>query len=231
VAGWGITNAATTVEPDLLQAGTLALQSDAWCASALAPYRLFDAVTMRCAAVPGFGLRVCHGDSGGPLAVSTLSGDDVLVGITSWSDAACGPVASVFTRVSAVAPWVSSVVEGAAAPPPLVRSGAHAAAPAARAVLRVRAQASRGRRGRVANLFFTARASAPIRASVAVRTAGGRSLGSVRTAYADVGAGGSYYVRWTVPRGARPRLRFCVGLEDRAGRRSAPSCAPLAVRR
>jgi secreted trypsin-like serine protease len=231
VAGWGITDAAATVEPDLLQTGTMALQSDAWCASALAPYRLFDVASMRCAAVPGFSVRVCHGDSGGPLVVSTLAGDDFLVGITSWSDAACGLVASVFTRVAAIAPWVNAVVNGAAAPPHLVPSTAPAAAaPTTPQAPRVRAQASRGRWGRRANLFFTARASAPVRASVAVRTAAGRRVGSLRTAYANVGAGGSYYVRWTVPRRVGSRLRFCVGLEDRAGRRSAPSCAPLAVR-
>jgi trypsin len=231
VAGWGVTDAAASVEPDLLQTGILALQSDAWCASSLAPYRDFDAASMRCAAVPGFAVRVCHGDSGGPLAVTTSAGDVVLVGITSWSDAACGPVASVFTRVAAVAPWVDAVVNGAPRPPHLVPTSAVTAGPAAPQDPRVRAQASRGRRGRTANLFFTARAGAPVRASVAVRTAGGRRLGSVRTAYADIGAGGSYYVRWTVPRRAGARLRFCVGLEDRAGRRSAPSCALLAVRR
>jgi secreted trypsin-like serine protease len=233
VAGWGITDPSASVEPDLLQTGTLALQSDVWCASALAPYRLFDAAAMRCAAVPGFGVRVCHGDSGGPLTVTDGEGNDVLVGVTSWSDASCGPVASVFTRVAAIAPWVDAVVNGAALPPHLLpsRAAATAAAPAAPQAPRVRAQASRGRRGRTANLFFTARASAAVRASVAVRTAAGRRLGSVRTAYANIGAGGSYYVRWAVPRRAGARLRFCVGLEDRAGRRSAPSCAPLAVRR
>ena len=231
VAGWGITDAAATVEPDLLQTGTLALQSDAWCASALAPYRLFDVASMRCAAVPGFSVRVCHGDSGGPLVVTTLAGDDVLVGITSWSDAACGPVASVFTRVAAIAPWVNAVVNGAAAAPHLVPSTAPAAvAPTTPQAPRVRAQASRGRWGRRANLFCPARARAPVRASVAVRTAAGRRVGSLRTAYANVGAGGSYYVRWTVPPRVGSRLRFCVGLEDRAGRRSAPSCALLAVR-
>ncbi len=106
IAGWGSLDGAGTLVPTLLRAATTTLLPDAQCAHQL---RGFDAATMLCAGdVTHLLGSTCHGDSGGPLAVSAADGSLVQVGITSWGTAACSArVPQVFTRVSAIARWVA----------------------------------------------------------------------------------------------------------------------------
>lgn len=65
-----------------------------------------------CAHTVEGGKDTCHGDSGGPLQVTTEDHNCVyyLVGVTSFGFSCGGPVPGVYTKVSAYLDWVESVV-------------------------------------------------------------------------------------------------------------------------
>jgi MYXO-CTERM domain-containing protein len=60
--------------------------------------------------------NTCSGDSGGP-AFMQLGGQPVVVGVTSFGDAACEQY-GVSTRVDAFADWIDAAMGGAPTPPP-----------------------------------------------------------------------------------------------------------------
>jgi hypothetical protein len=63
---------------------------------------------------------VCHGDSGGPLLVSSAQGY-FEIGVASYSSGpTCGTAEDYFARVSTLQPWIASQVEGSPPPAPYV---------------------------------------------------------------------------------------------------------------
>lgn len=114
-AGWGTTSGSSTeASPRLLTATTTLLADDACqrlLGSSFAP-----AVTL-CAVDAGrFAASTCRGDSGGPLLTQRGDGAWLQVGITSWGSLGCDTrVPQAFTRVSAVAGWISAQLADAAA--------------------------------------------------------------------------------------------------------------------
>jgi hypothetical protein len=94
----------------------------------------------------------------------------------------------------------------------------------------VRALAVRGRVGqRVRLRFRPADASRQVAVLAEVRGAGGRvaSVGSPRR-FRNIGARTTYFLSFRIPSAPRP-LSWCVSAYDRAGHRSAPSCAKVTV--
>ena len=221
--GWGTTSGGSSeASPRLLTATTTVLDDDA--CQRLLGNGFSSAVTL-CAVDAGrFAASTCRGDSGGPLLTRRDDGAWVQIGITSWGSLGCDAhVPQAFTRVSAVAPWISAQLAAAAAddaaagasPAPgeigsagLADSGAPARAPrrAGVATARYRGRTSQGRRLtlRVAGARVTA-------AELGWRARCGRRsrAGSFRLAH-----------------GARPRIAtrsghgaFAVSGRDGAGRR------------
>ncbi|MCH8531278.1 MAG: serine protease [Saccharospirillum sp.] len=87
--------------------------SDSACSQAYRSVRNeYRTDTMICAGDPNSldsnqGLDSCQGDSGGPLFERSSS---TLLGIVSWGSADCGGSPGVYTRVSAMRPWLDSVI-------------------------------------------------------------------------------------------------------------------------
>jgi len=110
VVGFGLTTKDGTGDNTLLNVGTMTV-TDATCAHApdcepsVAPDGEFVA--------GGMGVDACYGDSGGPVFVSTPSGDDLL-GVVSrgLADAAdpCGD-GGVFVRADKVLTWIESTTK------------------------------------------------------------------------------------------------------------------------
>ncbi len=78
-----------------------------------------------CAGFPEGGRAACFGDSGGPMVASRDGKSFKQIGVVSWLVGSCGLAGypAVYTRVSAFAPWIKSVVGrdldvADAAPPP-----------------------------------------------------------------------------------------------------------------
>jgi secreted trypsin-like serine protease len=97
VLGWGRTsNDASDHGSDALQQLDVPIVADAACATAYGSD--YAAATMLCAGGEA-GRDTCQGDSGGPL----LTGDHLLVGLTSFGPPTCGlaGVPAVYTRVGA----------------------------------------------------------------------------------------------------------------------------------
>jgi secreted trypsin-like serine protease len=104
VLGWGrTTNDPSDHGTDLLQQVDVPLVPDATCTGAYGSQ--YQPATMLCAGGEP-GRDTCNGDSGGPL----LTGDHVLVGLTSFGPPTCGQanVPAVYTRVGAdpVNTWI-----------------------------------------------------------------------------------------------------------------------------
>jgi hypothetical protein len=57
-----------------------------------------------------------------------------------------------------------------------------------------------------------------------------RRVGSVHTSLGPIHSGTLYYAKWKVPASVRGAVGFCVTAYDRAGNRSAESCARLVIR-
>ena len=100
-----------------------------------------------------------------------------------------------------------------------------------RKVPTTKALRSGGRHGATAKLRFKIYDDGgSAKARVTVRR-NGRTIGAANTGFGPVAFGGTYYVGWHVPaNAAQGRYSFCVTALDRAGNKSASSCAPLALR-
>lgn len=95
-------------------------------------FTYFAAATQLCAGNYSGGVDTCQGDSGGPVLASLSDGSGggypgVQIGITSYGDGCAQPGrVSVYTRVSAFAPWLAqqlgaplpSFADAAPSPPP-----------------------------------------------------------------------------------------------------------------
>lgn len=126
-AGWGRTSVSQETYPDGAKVATLTVLPDAMCGDD-GEYTLngidftgfsaddAHASTMICAGgVDGNGsiIDTCVGDSGGPLVMGS-GADARLVGIVSWGDECASNYPGVYTRVSAMQPFL--LAAGALAP-------------------------------------------------------------------------------------------------------------------
>jgi len=106
IAGWGKTRYQQSVSTKRLQQAQTGVQTSAWCAHHVAQ---FDPKSELCTIdPPGYRTGGCEGDSGGPLiAVDPTDGEPVEVGVTIRAQYTCATRdPTVFTRVSAIYPWV-----------------------------------------------------------------------------------------------------------------------------
>jgi len=126
-AGWGRTSPAQETYPDVAKVANLTLLPDAMCGDdgeyAINGVEFIGfsaneatASSMLCAAgvdASGAIIDTCVGDSGGPLVVGS-GADARLVGIVSWGDECASHYPGVYTRVSAMQPFL--LATGALAP-------------------------------------------------------------------------------------------------------------------
>ena len=97
--------------------------------------------------------------------------------------------------------------------------------PAAHALL------TSARRGAVAKLRFKIYDDHGIAKAITTVKRGTTIVGRASTGYGPVVSGSVYYVGWRVPaKAAKGTYTFCVTAVDRAGNKSARSCAPVALR-
>jgi secreted trypsin-like serine protease len=106
-AGWGRTDARSTVDTTVLQQAYLRIHSAAECAVVAG----FDANTQVCAGTEGKA-GACHGDSGGPLvAFDAATHEPVLWGITSYGPQASAKLDPCSTALPVVYSWVPAFVD------------------------------------------------------------------------------------------------------------------------
>ncbi len=120
MAGWGKTAASQTTPASVLQYGSTAVQSAAYCASQA---NHFDAAGQLCAVdAPAQLHAACNGDSGGPLLVVNpgTASEPLEIGIASYATGeGCSPDSpQYYTRADLVAPWVAGQAAAFAAVPP-----------------------------------------------------------------------------------------------------------------
>ena len=97
--------------------------------------------------------------------------------------------------------------------------------PTARALL------TAAKRGGVAKLRFKIYDDHGIAKAITTVKRGTTVIGKATTGYGPVVSGSVYYVGWRVPRkAAKGKYTFCVTAIDRAGNKSAQSCAPVALK-
>lgn len=100
VTGFGLIRENGSVSSTLREV-TLPVLDDSTCSSSAVYGRSFDATTMLCAGDLDGGEDACSGDSGGPLQVSTDSGEVRLAGLVSWGNGcARAGYPGVYTRVA-----------------------------------------------------------------------------------------------------------------------------------
>ena len=121
MAGWGKMAAGGISQTATLQEATVPLISNADCVRGFTTPGLaafFDPASMLCAYDQPAGIGVCHGDSGGPLAM-TIAGTRTAVGVASWVQVPCASGPSVYSRTSAFRSWI---LDGTTPASALVRS-------------------------------------------------------------------------------------------------------------
>ncbi len=116
VSGWGCYQPLSSCQftsnyPAGLRAATIPLISNSACSAFYAANHVFfSAHASLCAGLSdaSFGAPgACFGDSGGPLTIDGVKGQDLLIGIVSWGvDANCGWAPSAYTRVSTYRNWL-----------------------------------------------------------------------------------------------------------------------------
>jgi hypothetical protein len=95
----------------------------------------------------------------------------------------------------------------------------------------VHALLTSAKRGAVAKLRFKIYDDHGIAKAITTVKRGTTIVGRASTGYGPVAFGSVYYVGWRVPkRAAKGTYTFCVTAVDRAGNKSARSCAPVALR-
>ena len=131
IAGWGLTSppGPGATAPNALQEADVRLVADSSCVSSQSYGPLvFNPSLMVCAGLFGVGkVDACNGDSGGPLVVAGLNGTNVLVGATSFTDAAypCGDpnFPAVYSRLSALRSFVYGALGITGVSPPGAPTG------------------------------------------------------------------------------------------------------------
>jgi Trypsin len=116
IVGWGQEYFEQEVLPERLKWAGTAIQSPEWCRQNAANfYEQGELCTIN---PPSYTTGACHGDSGGPLLVSSSQGP-VEVGITSHADGECSTTRpTVFTRTDILVSWVHEWAEAVKPPPP-----------------------------------------------------------------------------------------------------------------
>jgi hypothetical protein len=93
------------------------------------------------------------------------------------------------------------------------------------------ALSSAAKRGRLASLRFTIYDDKGVAKALTSVKRNGRVVGTANTGYGPVAFGSVYYISWHVPaKAAKGKYSFCVVAVDRAGNKSAQSCAPVALK-
>jgi secreted trypsin-like serine protease len=106
-AGWGRTDARSTVDTTVLQQAYLRIHSAAECAVVAG----FDPATQVCAGTEGKA-GACHGDSGGPLvAFDAATREPVLWGITSYGPQSTARLDPCSTALPVVYSWVPAFID------------------------------------------------------------------------------------------------------------------------
>ncbi len=106
-AGWGAIEQGSDLSERLLKV-TVPFVNNIGCSKAY-PGQITD--TMICAGLDQGGKDSCQGDSGGPLLMGA-GAQRTLVGVVSWGEGCAQPNKfGVYGKVSAVLPWVDSVIQ------------------------------------------------------------------------------------------------------------------------
>ena len=184
----------------------------------------------------GFGLRFFRAAATGffeeapppPSFRAIFSGDSVTLTFnasevgspTGFNLYALASDVSAFDAAPDIRTFNYQLVAGATAP---------ALAPDHRAPV-TRAFRASGLHGRVVQLDYLAFDGRAETADSIVITKGKKVLKRLSAPLADTNPFFEYYASWRVPKNVRGKLRFCVSSVDRAGNKSAPSCAALTIR-
>jgi trypsin len=117
IVGWGQEYFEQEALPERLKWAGTAIQSPEWCSqNAPSFYEQDELCTIN---PPDYRTGACHGDSGGPLLVSSAEGP-VEVGITSHGSYECSTTQpTVFTRTDILIPWVHEWAEAEKPAPPV----------------------------------------------------------------------------------------------------------------
>lgn len=126
VAGWGLLAENASVA-DILRRVDVQIVSPQACNAPSAYGNSVNGDLSLCAGFAAGGKDACQGDSGGPLIVADRSGGYVQAGIVSWGEGCARPNKyGVYTRVSAIEPWIAEHTGIRSAPvagaPPVTRS-------------------------------------------------------------------------------------------------------------
>ena len=89
---------------------------------------------------------------------------------------------------------------------------------------------SRAVRGKKAALRFKIYDDRGVARATGTVKRGARRLATLKTGFGPVANGTIYFLPWKTPAKAAGPLTFCVVATDRAGNKSAASCAPLSLR-
>ncbi|XP_043505707.1 prostasin-like [Polistes fuscatus] len=114
LSGWGSISTSSIAEmPDILQKANLPLITISTCRQAM--NKVIGSTPLHetniCTGPLTGGYSACSGDSGGPLAIKSANGVEV-VGVVSWGIIPCGTrgAPSVYTRVSAFNSWIQNKI-------------------------------------------------------------------------------------------------------------------------
>ena len=104
-------------------------------------------------------------------------------------------------------------------------------APRRPSTLPIQALITSGKRGAVARLRFKIYDDQGVAKVTSTIKRGAKIVGTASTGYGPVAYGSVYFVGWKVPANAASgSYWFCVVAVDRAGNKSAQSCAPLSLK-
>ncbi|MBM4251814.1 MAG: serine protease [Deltaproteobacteria bacterium] len=113
VLGWGVRSNYGDLPSDQLQSAQFPIIDNSKCKAFGAEYDRLDD-TMICAGHLGVGQAdTCHGDSGGPLYVTSADGKPHLLGVVSWGhDCSEADQPGTYTKVSAYRSWLDAAMRG-----------------------------------------------------------------------------------------------------------------------
>jgi len=116
IVGWGQEYSEQELLPESLKWADTVIQSPEWCGQNASDfYEQGELCTIN---PPSYSTGACHGDSGGPLLVSSAEGP-VEVGVTSHIYGECSTTRpTVFTRTDILIPWVHEWAEAEKPAPP-----------------------------------------------------------------------------------------------------------------
>jgi trypsin len=109
IVGWGRTAYEQGTLTEHLQSAGTAMQADKWCKRNASPfYARSEICTI---SPPSYSTGACNGDSGGPLLVSSPTGEPVEVGVADHVYDRCSTRRpSVYASVGSISPWIQTWV-------------------------------------------------------------------------------------------------------------------------